>query len=843
MTEAGSLPLQRAAGAVLRALRRRGVQPHRLRAASQVEPIRPALAIDALLAAMRVRFGIPDSAANQLLRPALADWRDAVGCADPLFVAANAQGSGAEKALVPIPMPSWCAWLVDAGVVMLDGLAHVEGPRVVQNAWLAVVRETELTAVECFPFVFAGRYGAGSASVRIHLALSPPFLAAEWRGSLCLRAAARRPGDTPVRIWLGGPASPAGPASGVSAETAATWAMPRGSSISTPDWPADWPRWAVLRILEGREPQALWELPAIWRARTGSTPEAAATASPSPVPGTLRLAVDIGSTSTVVVEEDNAAAGSIGRKLLPQGAPRPSPSGFRRLAGDAATAHEVGCAEQLLAPGAQLPTALAAASPHALADLLRGAPDALDQLWLPQGPVSENDLAPLLIDRFKSPELLLLSDWLGQLPPPLAEREEVSRKLLAAYAYQLGRTLAAAHSTPLVTAEGGRWTLHRPGLSSAEAVLTYPECSFDSAGRHPFRSVFDAVGRELCRGLAGAWADASHRLVADPAAAHAGRSRNQDERHPIEAFVDFGGLTLQITIRLPRAQGRPEPFIPGSSMSYLLGGERLIDAAAFAAADRDAPAALRDAYRITARRWRALIASGGSLRDAEAARHRAVGEALLQTVVSLVRRQLEGTLRRAAPDLTTLRGAGVRLNLIGEGWKLVAFDFADEERETEALRRIEEHLARRPLLEAPLQLQRMTKRRVCEGALRVRTGEGPPEHALELQGVDVGSSDGLRQRWFGVADPRAAAEPDLMVHREDAWWREFAGGTESLLRVEQWFSGRPDASPFQTALAGGNLAFDGHRSVLKQWLDVSGPSLVALRIRQALQPRRAPTAP
>jgi len=87
-----------------------------------------------------------------------------------------------------------------------------------------------------------------------------------------------------------------------------------------------------------------------------------------------------------------------------------------------------------------------------------------------------------------------------------------------------------------------------------------------------------------------------------------------------------------------------------------------------------------------------------------------------------------------------------------------------------------------------------------------------------------------------VADPRAAAEPDLLPHREDAWWRDFAGGTESLLRVEQWFSGRPDASPFQTALAGGNLAFDGHRSVLKQWLDVSGPSLIALLIRQALQP-------
>jgi hypothetical protein len=592
----------------------------------------------------------------------------------------------------------------------------------------------------------------------------------------------------------------------------------------------------VLRVLEGREPQALWDLAAIWQAATGTSPEAGATASASAVPGTLRMAVDIGSTSTVVVEEDNAAAGSIGSKLLPQVAPRPTPSGFRRLAGDPATAHEVGCAEQLLAPGAQLPTALAIASVGALDALLRGAPDAAEQLWLPQGPGAEGRAAPLLIDRFKSPELMLLSDWLAQVPPGLADRVEVSRKLLETYAYQLGRTLAAAHCAPLVTPEGGQWTLHRPNLSAVEAVLTYPECAFDSRARHPFSAVFDAVGAQLCRGLAAAWPHAAHRLVADPAAARAARGRTQDERHPVEAFVDFGGLTLQITVRLPRAQGRAEPFIAGSSMSYLLGGERLIDAAAFAAADRDSPGSVRETYRATARRWRALIASGGQLREEGGSRHRGVGEALLQTVLTLVRRQLEGTLRRAAPDLTALRGAGVRLHLLGEGWKLVALDVDDEQREVETLRRIDFFLARSPLLDAPLQLQRMTKRRICEGALRVRTGAEPPEPALELQGVDVGSSDGVRQRWFGIADPGASPEPDLVPHRDDGWWREFAGGTGSLLRVEQWFSGRPDTSPFQTRLAGGNLAFDGRRSVLKQWLDVSGPSLVALRIRHALQP-------
>jgi len=128
--------------------------------------------------------------------------------------------------------------------------------------------------------------------------------------------------------------------------------------------------------------------------------------------------------------------------------------------------------------------------------------------------------------------------------------------------------------------------------------------------------------------------------------------------------------------------------------------------------------------------------------------------------------------------------------------ELVAFDIADEERETEALRRIEEHLARRPLLGAPLQLQRMTKRRVCEGALRVRTGDGRRSTRWSCRAwtwIERRSAPALVRRGRSAA----AAEPDLMVHREDAWWREFAADRVAAA-VEQWFSGRPDASPFQT---------------------------------------------
>ncbi|HEX9578283.1 MAG TPA: hypothetical protein VF993_11065 [Myxococcales bacterium] len=766
---------RRAAGAALRGVRRRG------------EPLRPALAIEALLAAMRARFQLDAETVDKLLRPALADWRDAVGCADPLLMPANALTE--EKALVPLPMPSWCAWLVESGVLRLDGPPAVEGPRVVQAASLLVMREAELSAVERFSFAFAGRYGSGAASLHVHLAISPPFLSPAWRAPILLRAAAQRLDQkrAPVPLWLGPPASPQGTAAGATGERVATWAV------------ESWPRWAILRVLEGREPQALWDLRALRAEEPGEIG-----AGP---PGTMRLGVDIGSTSTVVVEEDSAVAGSVGSKLLRAACS----SGFRRLAGDPLTAHQVGCAEHLLAPGGQLPTALAAATPSALFHP--------GQMWLPQAPPAGAPAgdAGLLIDRFKSPELLLLSDWLGEAPD--LDRAQMSRRLLMTYAHLLGRTLAAAHAAPLVMPEGGRWAQRLPRLGAAEATVTYPQCAFDAESSEPFSSVFDEVGRELCRGLSAAWATASHRLVADPAAARAARA--QDARNSLEAFVDFGGLTLQITIHVPRAAGRPAPFIAGSSMSYLLGGERLIDSGAFASASV-ASGDLREAWRAIARRWRALISGGGHLQDGV----EAVGDAILETVFALVRRQLEGTLRRAA----ALRGAGVRLYLLGEGWKLVALDAPDEDRERETLRRIEDHLAAQPLLPgAALQLQRMDKRRVCEGALRVHGAESS-EDAVELQGVDVASSEGLRQRWFGIAG--GLSGPDLSPSPHDRWWLSFAGGGQSLLRMEQWFS---TPAPFETRLEGGNLAFDAQRSFLKQWLDVSGPSLVALRINSALR--------
>ena len=811
----------RAAGAALRAWKRPGTQPHRLTAAARAEPLRPALAIEAVLAAMRARFGLAEEAVERLLRPALADWRDAVGCADPLLVPANAQGPAAEKDLVPLPLPSWSAWLIEAGVLRLDGPPSLEGPRVIQPAWLLGVREAELAAVECFPVVFAGRFASGAASLHVHLALSPSFLSENWRAPICVRAAAHR--------------LERGRSAGATGETVVTWAVePATEPASEGGWPAGWPRWAALRMLEGREPQALWDLSALWHARLGPSPEAAAGGALAGAPVTMRLALDIGSTATVVVEEDSAAAGSVGAKLLGPSRGRGAPSGFRRLAGDALTAHEYGCSEHLLAPGGQLPTALAAAGPAALARFLETG--AAEQVWLPQAlpePAATEPSAHLRADRIKSPELLLLSDWLADLPGH-PDPANVSRRLLETYGYLVGRALAAAHGAPLVTPEGGRWALRWPRLGSAEAILTYPQCAWSNASAEPFSRVLDGVGREVCRGLRAAWPAASHRMVPDPAAAEAARD-SRDGRHPIEAFVDFGGLTLQITVRVPRPAGRPAPFISGSSMSYLLGGERLIDAAAFAAAGRDASGRLRETFRATARRWRMLIAGGGRLEESKTAA--AFREVILDTVFALVRRQLDGTLRRAAPDLTALRGAGVRLYLLGEGWKLAALDVPDERREEETLRRVNERLGRDPL-GLPVQLQRMNKRRLCEGALRVRSAGEAADEAVELQGVDAAAGEVLHQRWFSVPDPGAPPDAELAPHASDPWWRSFADGDGSLLRVEQWFGG--EASPFESRLAGGKIAFDPRRSILEQWLDVSGPSLVALRIHAALAPVATP---
>src|SRR5260370_21182791 len=214
-----TLALRRAAGGALRSVRRPGIRLSRLAVAPRDESLRPALAIEAMLAAAGTLFDVQPAASDKMLRPALADWRDAVGSADPLLLPANA------NELLPLPMPSWCAFLLDADLLRLAGPVAVDGPRVTLPAWLLAVREAELDAVECFPVLFAGRFAPAGVSVRVRPALSPPFLSPQWRGPVWVRAAAHREG-APVRLWVGAPSSPRHPAPGAAGEAVATSATP-----------------------------------------------------------------------------------------------------------------------------------------------------------------------------------------------------------------------------------------------------------------------------------------------------------------------------------------------------------------------------------------------------------------------------------------------------------------------------------------------------------------------------------------------------------------------------------------------------------------------------------------
>ena len=596
----------------------------------------------------------------------------------------------------------------------------------------------------------------------------------------------------------------------------------------------------MLRLLEGDEPQALWPLPSLLELRAAAKSDLDSTRERRV---SLRIGVDLGSTSCAVVEEDDARA-PLGGKLL---APDSAPSGFLLLAGDAASAHRYGCGESLRVRDGQLAAALCASSPEALASVLRGEGFA-EQLWLPQAGGGETALEA---DRFKSPELLQHAEWLAALEEggaPLAI-EEVSRKLLHAYARLLGRALACAHATPISAAEGGLFHLRAPRLDMAELVLTHPRGAWSARSPGSFREVLEGAAEELCQGLRCAWSQASHRPICEPSAVRAARAANSADRHPIELGADFGGLTLQIAVRAPAPPGRPRPLIAGSSSCFLLGGEPCLSAAAFAAAGLDEPlrkadaderVELRAAYRAHAKRMRAWTGSGLCQEPASRQQSLALRAAIFETIVPLLRRQLVATLRRAAPDFAGLRGAGVHLVLLGDGWKLLALDAPEAQREAAMLERIQEHLTSEPLLPgADLLFERIGKPRLCEGALRVAADEPGPERLPELQGIDTQSG----QRFFGLAED--AAGPRHAPSTADPWWQEFSkGAAENLLRVEQWF-GR--GSPFASRLADGHRSFAPGQSLLRQWLDLSGPSLVALRIfdRLRTQPssERGSTAP
>jgi len=768
------LDLINAAERTLAALRAIGavIGPRQRAANERARPalLKPSLAIEALLAGLRVLFALEEAQVAELLAPALAPWRNAVGCTDPVLVAENA---AREPQLLPLPLPSWCAHALDAGLLQLDGPPRLEEELVVQSAQLLGLRGSARE-----PERFAVNFAAtrADASPHVHLAISPPF-SAGWRGEIWLRAAASLR-DRRAPIWLGEPSNPrTRSARGATGLSVSTWAIAG---------PA--PRWAVLRLLEDDEPQALWDLQSLCHARLGNerTPHGVSAA-----PVSLRIALDPGNISTAIVEEEEASAGAPGGKLLGGTAVG---SGLVRLVGDAKSAHRYGCAERLNASGSRVPTVLCAAGPEVLAALLRGECGP-EQLWLSQA--GEGPGPALRLERFKS------SDDPGLADP----------RLLQAFGALLGRTLAAAHASPLTLAGDADSPGRAPRLERADCVLLFERSPTDRD-----RARVDAFGAALCGGLRAAWSASTHRLLSRFAAA--APSRDQ-ANFPVEIDARLGGRQLQIAVHLPLREGRAALAVPNSMARFQLGGERLLEAVSLACTEPDGASSRANFQVRLLEMFR--IAGGDSRAVLEANAARALRDTLLRWTTRLLDRQLAGTIRRSTPDGATLQGAGVRVRFFGEGWKLLALDMPEGRREGEVARILERAFAASELFaRGPRRAEWLPSQRLCAWAIHLEQElEEPP--GAELTGIDTLGGP----RWFSLADDDVRAP---VPSPTDPWWREFTEEIPGpLLRTDQWFA---RGAPFESGLAGGLLSFAPGRSLLRQWLDLCGPSLFALQLRK-----------
>jgi hypothetical protein len=900
---AQAIDLQRAAGAALDALGDPPRHPER----GHLPLLKPAQAAAALLAAARAAFQLtPDQHAGELraLERSLAPHDRYLGCAHELLAP---PGAGAP---LQVPMPSWCAWLVQRGLLrwLRDPDLDPTRTQLVQRFMLAVRRGRQR---EAFAFDFAATLSR-TARPELYLALSPGHASNDWQGPVCLRL-----GTSPQRrfhlgppprpgAWLDAGAAGAGTQTWVISQDARRSAAEVGPAGDGKSWPSGWPQWLVVRLTDGDStqppPTALFWLPALWHRRQGEKAQAGGREPQLDQGARLSLGIDIGSRTTGVAARAENGRDVLGQVDLPSGLPLPS--GFTLLLGDPAQAHRFGCGEELELRDGYLPTALQVSSPAALRGLLRAPKedDAVFQAWLPQQPraaradtqppalstradtqppalSSRADTQPPALstrpdtqppalsthsepqppalssrpepqppprlELFKSPELLHHSDAMAELlaaTDPAVPRPDAparaSLALMHAYGRLLGHAIAALHASPAADPHAPD-RLSWPQLGSISVAMTYPRLRWSGgAPGDPatYAELYQSVGERLCGALRFAWPQVSGpRLVADVDAAKATSREVAPAHECVKVTADLGGLTLQVTCEIFAQPGRQALQLPGTSMTYVLGGERWLEAAAFALAGR-APD-VRSAYVAGLRELRRLIAGGAALDDARAA---PLGEELLETVGLLIARQVQGTLKRGAPHGGGLGGASARVLLLGDGWKLFALGRPSEAREA-AVR--EELLARaavwlRAADVTDVQFERRSKRDLCQGAIAAAAPSAPsapPLPSLHLMGMKNGALDTQGASWFSIPDPERAGEAQLET--DDPWWREELRGPErpaALCAAEQWLAAQGH-SRFENGLRGTESSYDLAQPALEQFLRTSGPSLVALRLYRRLR--------
>ncbi len=839
-TEPKSALVQRAAGDALDALG----DPPRHPAPGSTPLLTPAQALAALLAAGIAELsleGEPQLQARTAVQGSLRAEATTVGCTFELLSPA--------RAAVPlqVPMPSWCAWLVARGVLHWESEPALDATksRLQQRFTLAVLRGGR---PQRFAFDFSGAFARG-ARPELFIALAPGCLSNDWKGPVCVRVALA----PERRFSIGPPAHPDG-ATVLEGQGTLTWVIspeaqklpaalgPAGDGKS---WPAAFPEWLTVRAETRRgqaPPTALFWLPALWHRRFQRKPEAGGRDPRIPGGARLSLGIDIGSRTTGVTAR--ADGGSELSQQLDLPSDLPLPSGFALLSGEARSAHRHGCGESLELRDGYLPTALQIGSPAALRALLRAPEDdeAVFQAWLPQVPpgLPQGDAVVPRLELFKSPELLhhaealpdlLAASELAATRPDLAPAQ-ASFALMHAYGRLLGHAVAALHaspgSDPHAPARAAWPDLQEVSVAMAFPKLRWPE--HGASGPKTYAELYQAVGERLCSALRFAWARVEGpRLVADPDAAKAMSPAAPAEHERIQVVADFGGLTLQISCELLAQPGRPAPLIAGSTMTYVLGGERWLEAAAFALAGQKPD--VRSAYAGELRGLRNLVGNDAPLDPRRAG---AIGSALLAKVSALISRQVHGTLTRAAQHAAGFRGASAHVLLLGDGWKLFALDRPSAEREA-ALRAGIVAEARGWLRAAEVsevRVERRTKQDLCKGAITAGATSGLAPPLVPLHLVPTSGQEPLS--WFASPDPDGDGR--AAIDTSDLWWAdELKGpsGPAALCTPSQWLTAA-GGSRFANRLRGTETSYEARQPLLEQFLRTSGPSLIALHIYDLL---------
>lgn len=384
------------------------------------------------------------------------------------------------------------------------------------------------------------------------------------------------------------------------------------------DLPDFMPRWVALTWTTRISEQGTITYRSLFSLRSllaGSGVEAGRTAWQDRAPIAGRVTLDVGASATALAWA-KYPGGALPEPLFEAdsaddeggaGHQERIPSGWIRLLGPEHLAGHWGCGPWLEARDGCIPSRVVFPTEGKAAAFVRAfmrnpGSDAtaalLQEAWLPQRVASDSDeerellegYRPAVFERFKSPELVMWSrDSIrtnSKSPLKKLRRVDVAHAMLAAFCHRLVGAMCAWHARPYPR------TTVSPRLERLDFVCLYPELEWKTdeesvsyASR--LRPLFEEGG-VVRRLLERHWGTVRAYFRQELAAASKvarGRVDAAPGAPRFLLFVDMGGLTYEIQVmKLWARPGGSDLIQPLTRMTYRLGGEILIRAAAFALA-------------------------------------------------------------------------------------------------------------------------------------------------------------------------------------------------------------------------------------------------------------------